>query len=262
MSEQLAVTKPAELMRLATDAAGLCKAIAEQTAVSIQGRKYVRIEGWQAIATAHGCLLSARDVQKIDGGIRAIGEVRRISDGVVVGTAEGFVGDTEKTWAGREEYAKRAMAQTRAMSRAGRSAFAHVVVMMGAGLETTPAEEVPHGGFDDARNVTPAAHADAEADAEARQEPAAPAPQPAPRPQPSGKFKTISEKQAKRLWAIASGSGVERDEITRLLSVRYPYIIGEDGHIHIGQIAPADYDAACAWAQSGFAAEREPGTEG
>lgn len=40
------------------------------------------------------------------------------------------------------------MAQTRAMSRACRSAFAHVVVMMNAGLATTPAEEVPHDGFD------------------------------------------------------------------------------------------------------------------
>ena len=33
--------------------------------------------------------------------------------------------------------------------RACRSAFAHVVVMMNAGLATTPAEEVPAGGFHD-----------------------------------------------------------------------------------------------------------------
>jgi hypothetical protein len=54
------------------------------------------------------------------------------------------------------------MAQTRAISRACRSAFAHVVVMMDAGLSTTPAEEVPLGGFDDEpreapRNITPKA---------------------------------------------------------------------------------------------------------
>ena len=57
-------------------------------------------------------------------------------------TAEGFVGDDEKTWASRNEFARRAMAQTRAISRACRSAFAFVVVMMDAGLETTPAEEM------------------------------------------------------------------------------------------------------------------------
>jgi hypothetical protein len=70
--------------------------------------------------------------------------------GIVICEAEGFVGDDERTWAKRDEYAKRAMAQTRAISRACRSAFAFVVTMMDAGLETTPAEEVPHEGFADA----------------------------------------------------------------------------------------------------------------
>jgi hypothetical protein len=38
--------------RQATDVAGVCKDIVHQTAQSIGGRKYVRVEGWQAIATA------------------------------------------------------------------------------------------------------------------------------------------------------------------------------------------------------------------
>jgi hypothetical protein len=65
-----------------------------------------------------------------------------MSDGQTLSTAEGFVGDDEPLWAARPEYARRAMAQTRSISRACRSAFAHVVVMMQAGLETTPAEEM------------------------------------------------------------------------------------------------------------------------
>jgi hypothetical protein len=97
-----------------------------------------------------------------------------MSDGFVIAEAEGFVGEDEPTWFGgvtkawkwgeqrgqkiwydkelpkRPDYAIRAMAQTRAISRACRSAFAHVVVMMNAGLSTTPAEEVPDGGFVDA----------------------------------------------------------------------------------------------------------------
>jgi hypothetical protein len=52
-------------------------------------------------------------------------------------------------WAKRPTYAKRAMCQTRAISRACRSAFAHVVVLIDRNLSTTPAEEVPFGGFDD-----------------------------------------------------------------------------------------------------------------
>jgi hypothetical protein len=142
--------------RQATDVAGVCKDIVHQTAQSIGGRKYVRVEGWQAIATAHGCVASARDVDKIEGGWRAIGEVRRMDSGSVIATAEGFLGTDEPVWAKRPEYAKRAMAQTRAISRACRSAFAHVVVLIGGGLETTPAEEVPAEGFSDSPRPAPA----------------------------------------------------------------------------------------------------------
>lgn len=135
---------PAYLMRRATDVAGVSRDIVMKTAIAIQGRKYVKVEGWQAIAIAHGCIASSRDVERIESGFRAIGEVRRMSDGIVLATAEGFVGDDEvKTWGQRPEYAKRAMAQTRAISRACRSAFAHVVVLIDANLSTTPAEEMP-----------------------------------------------------------------------------------------------------------------------
>lgn len=153
----------AEVYRASTDAAGLCKEIVVATAMTIQDRKYVRVEGWQSIAIAHGCVASSRDVQRIEGGVRCVGEVRRMSDGVVIAEAEGFVGEDEATWFGgevttkwgkktlpkRSDYAIRAMCQTRAISRACRSAFAHVVVMMNAGLSTTPAEEVSPGGFDE-----------------------------------------------------------------------------------------------------------------
>lgn len=171
-----------QLYRQATDVAGVCRDIVVKTAMSIQGRKYVRVEGWQSIATAHGCVASARDVQKIDGGFRAVGEIRRMSDGALLATAEGFVGEDEPTWFGgptssgktlpkRPDYAIRAMAQTRAISRACRTAFAHVVVLMDAGLSTTPAEEVPDGGFVDVPHEQPAPRP-------------APAPQPAQRAEP------------------------------------------------------------------------------
>jgi len=155
---------PQRMIRQATDIAGLCKEIVLKTSMEIQGKKYVRVEGWQSIATAHGCCAAARDVEKVEGGFRAIAEIRRIDNGTVIATAEGFVGEDEPTWFGgevtnrdgskkvlpkRPDYAIRAMAQTRAISRACRTVFAHVVVMMDAGLSTTPAEEVPMGGFED-----------------------------------------------------------------------------------------------------------------
>lgn len=130
------------LMRRATDVAGVCRDIVMKTALTIQKRKYVRVEGWQSIAVAYGCVASARDVEVVAGGIRAIGEVRRMSDGAVIATAEGFVGDDESTWSGRPMYARRAMAQTRAISRVCRSAFAFVVTVIDSDLSTTPAEEM------------------------------------------------------------------------------------------------------------------------
>jgi hypothetical protein len=136
--------------RQATEVASLCKQIVTNTAQNIQGRKYVRVEGWQSIANAFGCVASAKDVERTETGFRAIGQVRRMDTGAVICEAEGFVGDDERTWQKRDEYAKRAMAQTRAISRACRSAFAFIVTYMDAGLETTPAEEVPHDGFADA----------------------------------------------------------------------------------------------------------------
>lgn len=148
---QLAVTNNgvATHIRQATDVAGACREIVKATAQKIGHGTYVRVEGWQSIAVAHGCVASARDVEKVEGGVRCIGEVRRMDTGSVIATAEGFVGDDEPTWANRPTYAKRAMCQTRAISRACRSAFAHVVVLIDRNLSTTPAEEVPHGGFED-----------------------------------------------------------------------------------------------------------------
>lgn len=157
----------AELVRQSTDVAGACREIVLRTARKIGDKNFVPVEGWMAIATAHGCLASARDVERVEGGYKCTGEIRRMSDGATLASAEGFVGEDEPTWFGgesevwdkyakkrvtktlpkRHDYAIRAMCQTRAISRACRSAFAHVVVLMDAGLSTTPAEEVPSGGF-------------------------------------------------------------------------------------------------------------------
>lgn len=139
--------------RLSTNAATACAAIVKQTASVIQGKKYVACTGWQAIAVAHGCTASSCHVERVEGGFRATGQVRRMDTGAVIAEAEGFVGEDEPVWFGgtdkrgkrhekRADFAIRAMAQTRAISRACRSAFAHVVVLIDKNLGTTPAEEM------------------------------------------------------------------------------------------------------------------------
>ena len=142
MSTELVPHSGQDAFRVSTDAALLCKQIVVATAKPIKGKRFVGVEGWQAIALAHGCVASSGEVERLETGFRAIGKVIRMSDGQTLSTAEGFVGDDEPLWFARPEYARRAMAQTRSISRACRGAFAHVVVMVQAGLETTPAEEI------------------------------------------------------------------------------------------------------------------------
>lgn len=165
------VDSPA-LHRQATDVAGLVREIVQTASVQIEGRQYVRVEGWQAIANGFGCVASARDVQRVFDeaggdfiGFKAIGEVRRMSDNALVAVSEGFIGTDEVRWFGgkmsvwnkqtrkREEkhfdpapeYAARSMVQTRAISRACKAAFAFVIIMIDKNLSTTPAEEMEPG---------------------------------------------------------------------------------------------------------------------
>lgn len=166
-AEQPLALSPSAQMRVANDVAAVCGEIVKKTAISIQGKQYIRVEGWESIACAYGCVAGSRDVERTPDGYRAVGELRRIQDGVLIATSEGFVGTDEIKWFGgekdvwdkverqmvrktipkRDDYAIRAMAQTRAISRVCRSAFAHVVVLIDASLSTTPAEEIPDEGF-------------------------------------------------------------------------------------------------------------------
>ena len=206
MDNQLTTTNlnPVEQMRLSTDVAGACKEIVSRTAQKIQGRKYVRVEGWMAIATAHGCTLSACDVRQVEGGISARGLVRRISDGVLLGEAEGFVGDDEKTWSARTLHARRAMAQTRAMSRAARSVFAHVVVLMDAGLETTPAEEMDN--IHEEKDITP------------------------PAPEASKKKQSIEEKYIEKIISVYSSDKYE-DALAMVEATKKLISLQESGQV-------------------------------
>lgn len=136
---------PTALMRQATDVAAVCREIVLRTAMELQGRKYVRVEGWMSIAATYGCVPSIRSVEEDERGIKAVAELRK-HDGTVLATAEGYVGLDEPRWANQPMYARRGMAQTRAVSRVCRSVFAFVVTLIDSGLQTTPAEEIPNGG--------------------------------------------------------------------------------------------------------------------
>lgn len=155
----LALAEPRELYRISTDVAGLCKDAVVKTSMKISGKSYVKVEGWQTIAAAHGCVAEIESVQEsvIEDvpGLIAWARLKRMSDGAILSRASAFIGDDEsQEGVSGKKYARYAKVQTRAISRVCSNAFRFVVVLMNAGLETTPAEEMSKEGFDDAKPVS------------------------------------------------------------------------------------------------------------
>lgn len=123
--------------------------VLEQT-ISIQGKRYIKVEGWGMLANAAGFIPGVAEVRPEGDGFVATAELRKADTGIVVAKAEGFCGRDEPRWKNAPAYAIRSMAQTRALSKVVRSALASVVPLMGVSdLSATPAEEVPDGGFRD-----------------------------------------------------------------------------------------------------------------
>jgi hypothetical protein len=155
--------------KVATDVAHVCRDIVLNTVVEIDGKRYVKIEGWNALAVAHGCIASIKSVTKVEDGFIAVAVLKRQSDLAELASAEGFIGHDEPDWFGgtvtrwnkkqnremtwtlpkRPEYAIRAMVQTRATSRVLRLGFSHVIALIDHKLATVPAEEI--GREDDER---------------------------------------------------------------------------------------------------------------
>lgn len=137
--------QPGEVVARATETANaLAKVIRDQRlAVRIQGREHVRVEGWTLLGTMLGVFPVCVWSRKLEDGWEARVEARTLA-GHIVGAAEAECLRSERTWATRDDYALRSMAQTRATSKALRQPLGFVMTL--AGFAETPAEEMPHDG--------------------------------------------------------------------------------------------------------------------
>jgi hypothetical protein len=110
---------------------------------TIQGKKHVTVEGWQTLGSMLGITAVKVHTEELpdNNGYRATVEARRISDGMVLGSADALCTRTENTWKNRDDYALLSMAQTRATSKALRGPLGFIVKL--AGFNATPAEEIP-----------------------------------------------------------------------------------------------------------------------
>jgi hypothetical protein len=140
----LQANTPAEFVRVAADLAGALADIIRSRGLysNIQGRDFVKVEGWTTLAAMLG--VSPQEVSVVEhpeGVFTAIVELRRLATGEVVGRASAECGGPdEKSWANRPRNARRSMALTRATGKACRLAFSWIMTL--AGYEVTPAEEM------------------------------------------------------------------------------------------------------------------------
>lgn len=189
--------------------------------VQIGKGEHVKVEGWTFLGSMLGVfpvVTWTRPVMVDD--IKVGWEARveaRTRAGEVVGAAEAECLQEESLWKGRDDYARKSMAQTRAVSKALRQPLGFVMKL--AGFNPTPAEEMP---VIEGSAREPSAGAPVPQDVESRpasrvDDPAAGTPfsdDPTEPLEESGtKPRYISERQRTRLFTIASNSGVQEEDV-------------------------------------------------
>lgn len=111
--------------------------------VNIRGKQYPKIEWWTTISASLGLFPKTVFAKRLDRddevAYEARVEVHR--NGIVISTGEAMCSDREERWSQADEYAIKSMAITRASGKAYRIPLSFLAVM--AGLEATPAEEIP-----------------------------------------------------------------------------------------------------------------------
>jgi len=120
----------------------------------IGNNRYLAAEAWLMIARFNGTVPMIQETVPVEDegkviGYKARAVIRRLADGVDVSAAESMCGLTEHVTKGQKDEGSRrnaamSMAQTRASAKACRIAYAHIVVL--AGYEPTPAEEMGASG--------------------------------------------------------------------------------------------------------------------
>ena len=144
-------SNPKALVAAATEAANALASVIESKKLysNIQGKRFVRCEGWTTLAAIMGVLPRERSVVEAPEGVFiATVDLVRLSDGAVISSASAECGSDDEVdkygkplWSARPRYARRSMAITRATAKVCRIAFSWVMAL--AGFEVTPAEEIP-----------------------------------------------------------------------------------------------------------------------
>lgn len=110
-----------------------------EAVIEIQGKKYMKIQGWQVLGAFLGLTTEIVKTEKLENGWLAEAELRN-KLGERVAKGYGICTRDEKGWKDKPEFALLAMAQTRAIGRALKLYSGWIVAL--AGIADTPYEEV------------------------------------------------------------------------------------------------------------------------
>ena len=118
--------------------------IKENLYVSVKGKNYVLVEGWQFAGGLLGVYPVVTELKNIstEKEIKYSSVVKLTHKGEIVGAGGAICSNKERGKTAFEEYAVASMAQTRATGKAYRLLIGWV--MKSAGYEATPAEEMTH----------------------------------------------------------------------------------------------------------------------
>jgi hypothetical protein len=111
--------------------------------VNIKGKQYPKIEWWTTVSASLGLfpqVVSAKRLDR-DDEIAYEAKVAVYRHNQIVASGEAMCSNREARWSHADEYAIKSMAITRASGKAYRIPLSFLAVM--AGLEATPAEEIP-----------------------------------------------------------------------------------------------------------------------
>jgi hypothetical protein len=111
--------------------------------VNIKGKQYPKIEWWTTVSASLGLFPQVVFAQRLDreGEIAYEAKVAVYRQNQIVASGEAMCSSKEERWSHADEYAIKSMAITRASGKAYRIPLSFLAVM--AGLEATPAEEIP-----------------------------------------------------------------------------------------------------------------------
>lgn len=141
-----AVEDPDEFIERASKAAtALAKVLkARQLVKKIGQNEYVEIGGWQLLGGMVKVYCSTEWTRKTEDGWEARAVCHNAA-GDELSSAEAQCSTKEQRWSGRDDFQVRSMAQTRAQSKAYRTALGFIVEL--AGYKATPAEEMSEAPY-------------------------------------------------------------------------------------------------------------------